>query len=163
MSKPEDNDRSSDKEAHRKYRQRLTRAAVVIATLASLTCAHISWTWVSGFHQYRNPEPVCKAPLPNLLAHYPVPADSLPLRRAHDSLDAFFTKRASHPDIDSISVAIVTPFGNIFEKGYGILHANGSESSQPVNRDSIYRIASITKMFTVLETLVLRERGILNW
>ncbi|KAF8203101.1 beta-lactamase/transpeptidase-like protein, partial [Pholiota molesta] len=37
------------------------------------------------------------------------------------------------------------------------------EETHPVNRDSIYRIASISKMFTVLETLILRERGALNW
>ncbi|KAF8973666.1 beta-lactamase/transpeptidase-like protein [Flammula alnicola] len=85
--------------------------------------------------------------------------------KASKDLDKYLSSRASKSDIDSIAVAVVTPAGSIFEAGYGVLKANetDAEHAQPVDRDSIYRIASISKMFTVLETLILRERGVLNW
>ncbi|KAJ7246323.1 beta-lactamase/transpeptidase-like protein [Mycena haematopus] len=73
--------------------------------------------------------------------------------------------RTAASDIDSLSIAVVTPNGPIFEHGYGVLRANETDPEKrgSVTRDSIYRIASITKMFAVLETLILRERGALNW
>ncbi len=104
----------------------------------------------------------CSPPLPNLLAQNAIEATDPLVKGATASLDAFFSARASEDDIDSISVSIVTPFGPIFESSYGVLRANESDQGT-VDRHSIYRIASITKMFTVLETLILREKGALNW
>ncbi|KAJ6504417.1 beta-lactamase/transpeptidase-like protein, partial [Mycena vulgaris] len=107
----------------------------------------------------------CSAPLPTLLASHPPRPDAPGLKEAAASLHEFLSIRTADSDIDSLSIAVVTPDGPIFEGGYGILRANESEAEQAgsITRDSIYRIASITKMFTVLETLILRERGILNW
>ncbi|KAF7347662.1 Beta-lactamase domain-containing protein [Mycena venus] len=107
----------------------------------------------------------CRAPLPTLLASRPPGPDAPGLKEAADSLHEFLSIRTTASDIDSLSISIVTPAGPIFERGYGILRANESdpEKQGSVTRDSIYRIASITKMFTVLETLILRERGVLNW
>ncbi|KAF8922083.1 beta-lactamase/transpeptidase-like protein [Mucidula mucida] len=104
----------------------------------------------------------CSPPLPNLLAQNAIEATDPLVKGATASLDAFFSARASEDDIDSISVSIVTPFGPIFESSYGVLRANESDQGT-VDRHSIYRIASITKMFTVLETLIMREKGALNW
>ncbi|KAF8167663.1 beta-lactamase/transpeptidase-like protein [Crassisporium funariophilum] len=104
----------------------------------------------------------CKPPSPNLLAYHPPRADEKLILKAAHHLDRFLAKRTSHTDIDSVSVAVITPDGPIYERGYGVLRANESDG-RVVDRDSIYRIASITKMFTVLETLILRERGALNW
>jgi CubicO group peptidase (beta-lactamase class C family) len=107
----------------------------------------------------------CSAPLPTLLASHPPGPNAPGFKEAADSLHQFLSMRTAASDIDSLSIAVVTPDGPIFERGYGILRANESdpENFGSVTRDSIYRIASITKMFTVLETLILRERGILNW
>lgn len=81
------------------------------------------------------------------------------------AIDKYLSDRASQADIDSISVALVTPAGTLWQGGYGVLRANetGDAEKGTVDGDSIYRIASISKAFTVLETLILRERGALSW
>ena len=112
--------------------------------------------------------PGCKPPSPKLFAfHPPRPSDER-IVKASANIDKYLSGRAEKDDIDSISVGIVTPAGILFEGGYGILKANetnteNDNSTIPVDRNSIYRIASISKMFTVLETLILREKGALNW
>lgn len=109
----------------------------------------------------------CHPPPLNLLAYHPPSANNKDILKAAQRLDQVLAKRVSkfNSGIDSLSIAVITPNGPIFERGYGVLRANESARSgqEPVDRDSIYRIASITKMFTVLETLILRERGALNW
>ncbi|KAJ7705973.1 beta-lactamase/transpeptidase-like protein [Mycena rosella] len=107
----------------------------------------------------------CSPPLPTLLASHPPRPDAPRLKEAAASLHDFLSTRTAESDIDSLSIAVVTPDGPIFEAGYGVLRANESEPEKrgSITRDSIYRIASITKMFAVLETLILRERGLLNW
>ncbi|KAL1743705.1 beta-lactamase/transpeptidase-like protein [Schizophyllum fasciatum] len=116
-------------------------------------------------HHRSIPASSCKAPLPNLLAYDPPTGTESALQEASLLLDAYFTQRTAYPDIDSLAVAAVTPSGTVFEHAYGRLRANESQPDKhgTVASDSIYRIASITKMFTVLETLILRERGALNW
>jgi CubicO group peptidase (beta-lactamase class C family) len=111
---------------------------------------------------------ICQAPTPILFAYSPPRPSNDLIAKASKDVDKYLLNRASKPDVDSIAVSIVTAAGPLFEAGYGILKANETdetdmEETHPVNRDSIYRIASISKMFTVLETLILRERGALNW
>jgi CubicO group peptidase (beta-lactamase class C family) len=108
---------------------------------------------------------ICQAPTPNLFAYSPPRPSNDLIAKASKDVDKYLLNRASKPDVDSIAVSIVTAAGPLFEAGYGILKANETdmEETHPVNRDSIYRIASISKMFTVLETLILRGRGALNW
>jgi CubicO group peptidase (beta-lactamase class C family) len=107
----------------------------------------------------------CQAPAPNLFAYSPPRPSNDLIAKASKDVDKYLSNRASKPDVDSIAISIVTAAGPLFEAGYGVLKANetGVEETHPVDRDSIYRIASISKMFTVLETLILRERGALNW
>ncbi|KAJ7170077.1 beta-lactamase/transpeptidase-like protein [Mycena filopes] len=95
----------------------------------------------------------CRPPLPTLLAANPPRPDAQELKDAAASLHESLSRRTAFPDIDSLSIAVVTPAAN----------ESSVERRGSVNRDSIYRIASITKVFTVLHTLILRERGILNW
>ncbi|KAF8216007.1 beta-lactamase/transpeptidase-like protein [Mycena galopus ATCC 62051] len=91
----------------------------------------------------------CRAPLPTLLTSHPPGPDSPGIQEAADSLHEFLSIRTTASDIDSLSIAVVTPAGPIFERGYGVLRANETslEKRGSVTRDSIYRIASITKMF----------------
>lgn len=107
----------------------------------------------------------CSPPFPTLLAANPPEPSTPGFEKAAASLHEFLSIRTLESDIDSLSIAVVTPDGSIFESGYGVLRANEStpEKRGSITRDSIYRIASITKMFVVLETLILRERGVLNW
>ncbi|KAF9535645.1 beta-lactamase/transpeptidase-like protein [Crepidotus variabilis] len=119
-----------------------------------------------GFRFPWDRPPVCPAPKANLFAfHPPRPSDEV-VAKSLENLDNWLTKKVSQSDdIDNIDIAIVTAAGPIFQKGYGVLKANDTEAEDPAPPDanSIYRIASISKMFTVLETLILRERGSLNW
>jgi len=110
--------------------------------------------------------PTCPAPKPNVFGYHPPRPSNELLMKAAKGLDDWLAKTVSQNDIDSLSIAVVTPAGPIFEKGYGVLRANETEEAgkpNPVDRESIYRIASVSKMFAVLETLILRERGVLNW
>ncbi|KXN88763.1 Beta-lactamase-like protein 4 [Leucoagaricus sp. SymC.cos] len=126
------------------------------------------WAITVGYHRARpaHIQPIktgCPFPLPNHpLRENPLQQDEGSLAESSRKLHTFLSERTSHSDIDSLSIAIVTPTGTLFEQSYGVLKANETDSDRPVSRDSIYRIASITKMFTVLETLILRERGALN-
>ena len=63
----------------------------------------------------------CSFPLPNLLTHDPVDPDHVdrPIQDALASLHSYLQLRTSLPDIDSLSIAVVTPSGPIFERGYG--------------------------------------------
>ncbi|KAG8904117.1 hypothetical protein FRC01_008863, partial [Tulasnella sp. 417] len=48
---------------------------------------------------------------------------------------------------------------------YGVLRANETDPRKrgKPDEDSLYRIASISKMFNVYEMMILKERGLLNW
>ena len=109
--------------------------------------------------------PTCPAPKPNIFGYHPPRPSNELIIKAGKGLDDWLAKTVTQRDIDSLVVAVVTPAGPIFEKGYGVLKANETEKEGqlPVDRNSIYRIASVSKMFTVLETLILRARGALNW
>ncbi len=105
----------------------------------------------------------CKPPLPNLLQKYPPSLNEYPsLRWAAIKLDAQLAARAALPGIDSLVITVVTPTGVLWSKGYGRRHANETGNLAPPDLDTSYRIASISKMFATLETLILRERGALN-
>lgn len=62
-------------------------------------------------------------------------------------------------------LAIVTGEGVVYETAIGPLKANETvpEKRGAVDRHSIFRIASGSKLFATLETLVLREKGALQW
>lgn len=126
------------------------------------------WAFGVSYHRAQTPgeESIkygCLFPLPNyVLKERPLQPGEGSLEDSSKKLHAYFLERTTHPDIDSLSAAVVTPTGPVFEQSYGRLKANETVSKRPVSRDSIYRIASITKLFTTLETLILRERGVLD-
>lgn len=156
-------------------RTTMTRLATKKTSLWILALAGL---WVISLHYYSasllRSHPIhlphvkpakagCPFPLPNhLFKKRPLRSTEGPLAKSSKKLHAYLSERTKHSDIDSLSIAVVTPSGTVFERSYGVLKANETFSERPVSRDSIYRIASITKMFTVLETLILRERGALN-
>ena len=105
----------------------------------------------------------CKPPLPNLLQKRPPALNEYPsLRWAAIKLDAQLAARAALPGTDSLVITVVTPAGVLWSKGYGRRHANDTGNTASPDLDTSYRIASISKMFATLETLILRERGALN-
>lgn len=108
----------------------------------------------------------CRAPLPNLLSSMPLSANHPKLQQASDSFREELKNYFDHSDLDSMAIAVVTASGSIFEDFHGLLTANETAKNgnlaQTVDRYSIYRIASISKLFTTLGTLKLREQGALN-
>lgn len=127
-------------------------------TLASLALSNVAAAPHPG--PGVSPATACPMPLPNLLTHKPVKTEGI--SKALEALDQLITKRAAAPDVDSLAFAVVTTSGAIFEKGYGRLKANDNTTTQAPDSDSIYRLGSISKMFTAFETLLLREKGVLN-
>lgn len=137
-----------------------------LALLATLFFSSVETRFLQWFEKRQPTEEhhVCKFPLPNFFAENPPHKNDEEIQKASSTLHKWLSNRTSLPDVDSLSIAVVTSAGTIFEHGYGVLRANETAGAQgSVDRDSIYRIASISKMFTVLETLLLRERGVLNW
>jgi len=100
--------------------------------------------------------------LPTLFAQHPPPANHPALKLAKKSFEKTFTRFYRERKLDSASVAIVTSSGSIYEGFHGPLRANETSHKMKVDRHSIYRIASISKMFASLETLILRDQGALN-
>lgn len=67
--------------------------------------------------------------------------------------------------IDGLAIGVVTSNGAIYETGIGALKANETDPQKRggIDRNSIFRIASGSKLFVALETFLLREKGALQW
>ena len=106
----------------------------------------------------------CHPTLPSILKWHPPSPQNHAFHYAQKSLDAYLSRRTSHSDIDSLVLAVVTADGVVFQKGYGALRANETDENKRghVNANTLYRLASVSKMFAVMETMILRDKGILN-
>ena len=109
----------------------------------------------------------CRPFLPKLFVETPPSVSHPALRRAAGRLDAFLTRRFEAGDMDSLSVGVVTSTGTVFEKSWGVVRGNESaregEGGVETTSGSSYRIASVSKLFAVLEGLVLEQRGVISW
>ena len=106
----------------------------------------------------------CRAPLPPFLATKVPSGTEPPLRKAFGQLDSVLQRYFDQGEINSLSVAVVGSEGSLYEGFWGMRRANESDVGEDttVDRHSIYRLASISKLFTALETLILRDRGVLK-
>ena len=68
------------------------------------------------------------------------------------------TKVMQEKHIPGLSIAVSMPGGTI-EESYGLANV---EYHQPVEKDSIFEIGSISKTFTAIGILILQEEGKLN-
>ena len=147
-----------------------TPQAIAIAVASVLTGGHYTGHIQLPFLSQR-PDPAqsdaerwsCRPFLPNLFSETPPTAAHAAIRKAAQSVDDFFTRRFSRGDIDSLSVAVVTSSGTLYEKNFGVMRGNESDTSPPTNSHSMYRIASVSKLFTALEGLILERKGIISW
>ncbi|KAJ7039382.1 beta-lactamase/transpeptidase-like protein [Mycena alexandri] len=80
-------------------------------------------------------------------------------------IDSLVRSAYSKGGIDGLVVAIVTKEGAVYDRAMGPLKANATtpEKRGKVDQHSVFRIASGSKLFATLETLILRERGALQW
>ena len=106
----------------------------------------------------------CRAPLPPFLATKAPSGTEAPLQKAFNQLDSALQRDFNRGGMDSLSVAVVGSDGSLYEGFWGQRRANESDIGEgtTVDRHSIYRVASISKLFTALETLILRDRGVLK-
>jgi len=142
----------------------LVAAAVHFLSSGSLHLKNIAGLWTSESSTTLASD-ICVPPKLDFFAYNPpLPSDEM-IVKASESLNDWLTKRISKADVESIAISVVTSGGALYEAGFGVLRANETcnEEAKPVDGESIYRIGSISKMFTVLETFILRERGVLNW
>lgn len=109
----------------------------------------------------------CRPPLPNLFAQTPISNSNPKVRKALHDVDTYVRKSFAEASsaMDGLAVAVITANGAIYEAGLGPLKANETdlEKRGVIDRHSIFRIASGSKLFAVLETLILREKGALQW
>ncbi|VDC00261.1 unnamed protein product [Peniophora sp. CBMAI 1063] len=97
-----------------------------------------------------------------MLAENPPSPNNPKLLEATQELRAKMSRHFEELEIDSLSIAIVSSAGSIFEHNWGVLRANES-TSKPVSSHSIYRIASVSKLFAAFEGWVLQQKGRLSW
>lgn len=113
----------------------------------------------------------CRPFLPHLFSTHPPSISDPSIKAASQDLHKFLSKRFAKGDIDSLSVAVVTSEGAIFEENWGVLRANesvpagvrGGKERSKTTSDSVYRIASVAKFFVALEGHILVQRGVISW
>ncbi|KZO91613.1 beta-lactamase/transpeptidase-like protein [Calocera viscosa TUFC12733] len=108
--------------------------------------------------------PDCHTPLPPIQFYGPLDLQHPALIRAGRQLERAVQSRFKKGTLDSINIAIVTAEGSIWELSLGAQRANETDPLKrgEVNRDSIYRVASVSKLFTMVETLILQQKGVLK-
>lgn len=109
------------------------------------------------------PEPWdCRPFLPDLFADTPPSTAHPAIHAGIAAMHQYFASRFSAGDIDSLSVAVVTAEGSIYENNFGVTRGNET-GSPPTTSHSMYRIASTGKLFPVLEGLILEQKGLISW
>ncbi|WP_248931013.1 beta-lactamase family protein [Paenibacillus hamazuiensis] len=94
------------------------------------------------------------------LAHSNVPYGPNDSREVAGFLDEFFAKESIRNKIGAVSVSVVGNGQILAEKGYGVMDKS---SQMPVDpNDSVFRIGSVSKVFTAAAILQLRDQGKLS-
>src|SRR5258708_18517361 len=72
------------------------------------------------------------------------------------ALDRIATEELAKQKIPGMSVVVVKDDSVVYAKGFGVASA---ESKFPVTADTLFRVGSMTKMFTATAALLLSEQG----
>ncbi|KAJ7719297.1 hypothetical protein B0H16DRAFT_1475034 [Mycena metata] len=78
-------------------------------------------------------------------------------------LPTLFDQSPPQADNPLLKVASLRAAQFLESRNYGVMRGNESESSPSTNSDSVYRLASVSKLFTVLEGHILAEKGVISW
>lgn len=108
--------------------------------------------------------------LANLLTAFPAAAEDDPLTTAQilahpevagalAAIDAYIEGVQTYAKVPGISVGIVYDQDLIWESGYGY---SNLETKRPADADTLYSICSISKLFTAISIMQLRDAGHLN-
>ncbi|TFY61928.1 hypothetical protein EVJ58_g4192 [Rhodofomes roseus] len=143
----------------------ITALSTVVSALATTLVQY-----GRGLAPGKTPESLnCYPFLPDLFQDTP-PSTAHPLmQEASAKVDAYLRDRfqSGAGDIESISVAVVTSQGAIYENNLGKLRNSGSDvdraSSPPTSSHAMYRMASVSKLFEAVEAHALRQKGALSW
>ncbi|OJT02589.1 hypothetical protein TRAPUB_6853 [Trametes pubescens] len=104
----------------------------------------------------------CRPFLPDLFADTPPSTAHPAIHAGVVAVHRYFASCFTAGDIDSLSVAVVTADGPLYEHNFGVTRGNET-GSPPTTSHSTYRIASTGKLFPVLEGLILEQRGLISW
>lgn len=87
------------------------------------------------------------------------------VQHASRQLDARIKKLYAGGLVESITVVVATADGPIFSNGYGVRNPKESdpEKREDVDENTIYRISSLTKLFTTIKLWMLKEKGVIAW
>ncbi|TFK53103.1 beta-lactamase/transpeptidase-like protein [Heliocybe sulcata] len=109
------------------------------------------------------PRPTCKHTFP--VAFDILEPDLSKVGEHLSILDSKLRILASDERIDGLSVAVVTPSGSLFEGNYGLVKGNETTPAKrrKTTRDTVYRLISLSKLITTVQTWILRDRGALSW
>lgn len=136
--------------------RKIMRMVVVAAPLFSLTVAFaqtpISKTPVAP--QVTQPPAIKPA------AAAPVPAHSLDQADLTAFFDGIFPLQLERSDIAGASVFVMKDGNVLLQKGYGYADVKTKKPVDPVS--TIFRLASISKLFTWISVMQLEEQGKLN-
>ncbi|KAK6517631.1 hypothetical protein TWF506_004817 [Arthrobotrys conoides] len=113
----------------------------------------------SGNPSAANSQRKCAPPPPQFLLSDPRIMEHDAVKQALAKIDSML-KSTVNTTKDAVSLSIVhASKGKAYEFHKGRKRLNDSASSEIVNGDSIHRILSVTKLFTVLEALVLGRQA----
>jgi CubicO group peptidase (beta-lactamase class C family)/D-alanyl-D-alanine dipeptidase len=78
---------------------------------------------------------------------------------AVEALDRFIAREVADKDLPALSVALVDDQTIVWAKGYGFADP---KAKTPATADTVYRVGSVSKLFTDIAVMQLVERGVLD-
>src|SRR5713226_8501528 len=75
------------------------------------------------------------------------------------ALDGFITKEVADKELPALSIALVDDQTIVWAKGFGFADP---EKKKPATADTVYRVGSVSKLFTDIAVMQLVERGALD-
>ena len=88
-----------------------------------------------------------------------VPAGCNPSGQWHRPLDAFIQEELAEKGIPALSIVVVSDGEELWSKGYGL---SDPATSRPVSPTTVYRVASVSKLFTAIAVMQQVEQGVLH-
>src|SRR3984957_1692687 len=92
------------------------------------------------------------------IAQDAVPA-SAPYAETAKALDAFIARQVEERKLPALSVALVDDQKVVWARGYGLADP---KNKKPATAETVYRVGSVSKLFTDLAVMQLVERGVLD-